>query len=161
MITRVVSAELAQKVLTRHLVHREPWNVHLGHGTSALFEYGERQRPPGGRRESGTVHLWIAASAWRVEDDVSIHAGSADTGGAMHSALSRLSGCLTTSIRLQPPGFDLILFFGDASLRFVSFKDGTEDDAFRFYTPEEILFRGPDGQFFLQDRDDSSDSSSG
>ena len=131
-----VPVDEVERKLSESLVGAVPWQVLLGHGTSVLLDFGDTVPPmdPGGLAR-GTFHLWISGAAWRLEEAGVAVTASEDIGSAMAQGLRRLAGVPVERVSLPSSTRDLVLSFnGDRTLR--TFRCQTEDDAWRFFTPD-------------------------
>src|SRR5882672_10320140 len=99
------------------LIGLAPWRVQLGHGSFVTLDFGREVSTTKEARTRGEWHLWIYASAWRIDSDREIVAGSEDSREDLPAILERLAGKILESIIVLKPSLGLEMSFGDMTLR--------------------------------------------
>ena len=147
--TAILLSDALERIASA-VVGERPWQVNLGHGTSATFDFGQRLDPlRTGGNSRGSVHLWISGSAWRIERGSVVVVGSDDAGSRMAAGLGQLEGVRVRSVELPTSTRDLVLTFDD-SLVYRTYRSSTEEDAWRFFDQSEAIFLDPGGDVRLE-----------
>jgi hypothetical protein len=90
----------------KEICGKRAWRARKGVGTYVLIEFGEKQVR--GTEESGEYSIWIRGAPWRLDEDGKILAGSGQE-ELSTASIDCLNGDFITSIRAEPPYFDIVL----------------------------------------------------
>jgi hypothetical protein len=142
-VTRSPGSDLVDEGVTT-LVGKAPWRVRLGHGSFVTMDFGRRlPRDSDLSQEHGEWHLSIYLSAWRLDSDSRIVAGSEDSREIMESALTQLEGMTLDRVSVESPSLGLKLWFGPLVMNvFPTYSRDSEH--WMLYTPSgAVLVAGP------------------
>lgn len=126
------------------LVGLRAWRVRVGHGSFVTMDFGERMpaEDPDGM-DRGEWHLWVYCSAWRIESEHDVRAGSEDEREIIDAALQVIENQELKSVAVSTPSLGVDLDFGNYVFRvFPVYATGAEH--WMLYTPSgAVLVAGP------------------
>lgn len=129
-----ISVEEASDLLRRSVVGQRPWRVALGYGTFATFDFGDEVRGRGtSGRMTGSIHLWVQMSSWRVRCGGTLLAGSSDDAGVMAAVLESRQDVEVTDAQIDGLTLDVSLTFAD-SVSFDTFRSAHKADSWSLHT---------------------------
>ena len=117
------------------------WGTNLGQGSFLTIELGE-PKVPGSTH--GPYHLWISTAGWRIEDGMSMLAGSEDNRDQLAGKVAVLEGRKLSSVAVEPPSLSARFAF-EGGLVLITFSlHSTDQDHWMLFRPDgTVLTMGP------------------
>ena len=141
----------------RPIIGLAPWDVALGVGSFVTLEFGEKISEsglrPGTVHVHGAYHVWIMNSAWRVEADGAVLAGSNDEEtAALEKALGRLRGRRVSDVSIPSSHVMSLRFDGGLALHTFGAHSSGDFDQWLLYVPGRVFAMQANGAWTEESR---------